>query len=280
MAKQVLFGEAAREAWLRGINKVADAVKATIGPRGRNVVLERSYGAPLITNDGVSIAKEINLADKFENMGAEIATEVADKTNDAAGDGPTNPVILFQAIVNEGLKKLATGANPMVLRRGIEDATTHVIESLQKMAKPVKAKEEIQQVATIAAESEEIGKIIADTIDKVGQDGVVTVEESQSIGIQSEVVEGIEFDKGFVSPYMITNPERMEAEYKDVSILLTDKKISSIKEILPLLESLAQSGKKELVIVADDVDGEALTSFLVNKLRGGFLVLAVKAPGY
>src|SRR3972149_784707 len=280
MAKQVLFGEAAREAWLRGINKVADAVKATIGPRGRNVVLERSYGAPLITNDGVSIAKEINLADKFENMGAEIATEVADKTNDAAGDGPTNPVILFQAIVNEGLKKLATGANPMVLRRGIEDATTHVIESLQKMAKPVKAKEEIQQVATIAAESEEIGKIIADTIDKVGQDGVVTVEESQSIGIQSEVVEGIEFDKGYVSPYMVTNPERMDAEYKEPLILITDQKISAIKDILPLIEKVADEGVKSLVIIADEIEGEALATFVVNKLRGIFSGLGLKARGY
>ena len=280
MAKQVLFGEAAREALLRGINKVADAVKATIGPRGRNVVLERSYGAPLITNDGVSIAKEINLADKFENMGAEIAKEVADKTNDAAGDGTTTSVILFQAIVNEGLKKLATGANPMVLRRGIEDATTHVIESLQKMAKPVKAKEEIQQVATIAAESEEIGKIIADTIDKVGQDGVVTVEESQSIGIQSEVVEGIEFDKGYVSPYMVTNPERMDAEYKEPLILITDQKISAIKDILPLIEKVADEGVKSLVIIADEIEGEALATFVVNKLRGIFSVLGLKAPGY
>ena len=279
-AKQIIFGEKARLALLAGINKVALAVKITIGPRGRNVVLEKSYGAPTITNDGVSIAKEINLSDKFENMGVEITKEVAEKTNDAAGDGTTTSIILFQAIVSEGMKRLNTGANPMVLRKGIEDASLAVAEALKDMANPVKTKQEIRQVATISAESEEIGKIIADTIDKVDKDGVVTVEESQSIGIESEVVEGMQFDKGFVSPYMITNPERMEAEYKDVSILITDKKITAIKDIIPLIERVLETGEKNLVIIADDIEGEALATFVVNKLRGIFNVLAIKAPGY
>ena len=279
-AKQIIFGEKARLALLAGINKVALAVKITIGPRGRNVVLEKSYGAPTITNDGVSIAKEINLSDKFENMGVEITKEVAEKTNDAAGDGTTTSIILFQAIVSEGMKRLNTGANPMVLRKGIEDASLAVAEALKDMANPVKTKQEIRQVATISAESEEIGKIIADTIDKVDKDGVVTVEESQSIGIESEVVEGMQFDKGFVSPYMITNPERMEAEYKDISILITDKKITAIKDIIPLIERVLETGEKNLVIIADDIEGEALATFVVNKLRGIFNVLAIKAPGY
>ncbi len=280
MAKIILFNEEARRALKRGVDAVANVVKVTIGPRGRNVVLDKSYGAPMITNDGVSIAKEITLSDKFENMGAEIIKEVANKTNDVAGDGTTTSVILAQAIISEGLKHASMGVNAMSLRAGIEEATGKAVGILGQIAKPIKNKEEIRQVATIAAESEEVGSIIAETIEKVGKDGVVTVEESQTFGVDSEVVEGLEFDKGYVSPYMITNAERMEAEYKDVPILLTDKKISSIKEILPLLESLAQSGKKELVIVADDVDGEALATFLVNKLRGGFSVLAVKAPGY
>src|SRR3989338_5421519 len=280
MAKIIIFNEEARKALKRGVDAVANVVKVTIGPRGRNVVLDKSYGAPVITNDGVSIAKEITLSDKFENMGAEIIKEVANKTNDVAGDGTTTSVILAQSIISEGLKHANMGVNAMSLRAGIEEATSKAVAILGQIAKPIKNKEEIRQVATIAAESEEMGNIIADTIEKVGKDGVVTVEESQTFGVDSEVMEGLEFDKGYVSPYMITNPERMEAEYKDVPILLTDKKISSIKDILPLLESLAQSGKKELVIVADDVDGEALTTFLVNKLRGGFSVLAVKAPGY
>lgn len=280
MAKVIIFNEEARKALKRGVDAVANVVKVTIGPRGRNVVLDKSYGAPTITNDGVSIAKEINLSDKFENMGAEIIKEVANKTNDTAGDGTTTSVVLAQSIINEGLKHANMGVNAMSLRSGIEEAVNKAVAILGQIAKPIKNKEEIRQVATIAAESEEMGIIIADTIEKVGKDGVVTVEESQTFGIDSEVVEGLEFDKGYVSPYMITNPERMEAEYRDVPILLTDKKISSIKEILPLLESLAQSGKKELVIIADDVDGEALATFLVNKLRGGFSVLAVKAPGY
>lgn len=280
MAKIIKYNRDAREALQSGINKVADAVRITIGPRGRNVVLEKSYGSPMITNDGVSIAKEITLSDKFENMGAEIVKEVATKTNDMAGDGTTTAVILTQAIVNEGMKQVTLGINAMGIRLGIEVAAKEAVLALKKLAKPIKEKDEIKQVATISAESAEIGAIIADTINKVGKDGVVTVEESQSFGIDSDIVKGMQFDKGYVSPYMITNADRMEAEYKDASILITDKKISSIHDVLPLLEKLAQSGRKELVIIADDVDGEALTTLVVNKLRGAFSVLAVKAPGY
>ena len=280
MSKKIIYSERARGALKSGVDAVADAVKITIGPRGRNVVLEKSYGSPTITNDGVSIAKEITLRDKFENMGAEIVKEVAAKTNEVAGDGTTTSIILTQAIVTEGMKRAAMGANAIMLRHGIEEATAEAVRALKAMAKPIKNKDEIKQVATIAAESEEIGGIIADTIDKVGQDGVVTVEESQSFGVDSEVVEGIDFDKGYISPYMITNAERMEAEYKNASILLTDQKISSVKEILPLLEKLAETGKKELVIIADDVEGEALATLVLNKLRGAFNVLAVKAPGF
>ena len=280
MSKQIIYNEEARKALKRGIDKVADAVKITVGPRGRNVVLDKGYGSPTITNDGVSIAKEISLKDKFENMGAEIAKEVATKTNDTAGDGTTTSVILLQSIVSEGLREVSMGANAMGIRFGIEKATEHIVKALKDIAKPIKNKEEIRQVATISAESAEIGKIVADTIDKVGKDGVVTVEESQTLGTESEVVDGLQFDKGYVSPYMITNAERMEAEYGDPAILITDKKVSSVKEILPLLEKLAQTGKKDLVIIADDVEGEALTTFVLNKLRGTFNVLAVKAPGY
>lgn len=280
MSKKILYNEDARKALKRGVDKVADAVKITIGPRGRNVVFDRGYGAPTITNDGVSIAKEITLKDKFENMGAEIAKEVAQKTNDVAGDGTTTSVILTQTIFSEGLRQTGLGANAMAIRGGIEKATELVVKNLKEIAKPIKGKEEIRQVAAIASENEEVGKIIADTIDKVGKDGVVTVEEAQTIGVDSEVVEGLEFDKGYVSPYMITNAERMEAEYHDPLILVTDKKISGIKEILPLLEKLATTGKKDLVIIAEEVEGEALTTFVLNKLRGAFNVLAVKAPGY
>ncbi|MEX2014001.1 MAG: chaperonin GroEL [Parcubacteria group bacterium] len=280
MAKQILFNEDARSALKRGVDKVANAVKITIGPRGRNVVLDKGYGAPIITNDGVTIAKDITLKDKFENMGAEIVKEVASKTNDTAGDGTTTSVVITQALVEKGFQISLLGHSPMGIRRGIEEATRDAIEALKKMAKPIKTDEEVRQVATIAAESGEIGAIIAETIRKIGKDGVVTVEESQSFGVESEIVEGLEFDKGYLSPYMITNAERMEAEYRDPAILVTDKKISTIKEILPLLEKLAASGKKDLVIIAEDVDGEALTTFVVNKLRGSFNVLAVKVPGY
>lgn len=280
MAKQILFNQDAREALRRGVNKVGDAVKITIGPRGRNVVLDKGYGAPTITNDGVTIAKDISLKDKFENMGAEIVKEVASKTNDTAGDGTTTSVIITQSLVETGFKKSLIGANSMGIRRGIEEAVKDAVEILKKISKPIKADDEVKQVATISAESKEIGAIIADTIKKIGKDGVVTVEESQSFGVDSEIVEGLEFDKGYISPYMITNAERMEAEYRDPAILITDKKISIIKDILPLLEKLATTGKKDLVIIAEDVDGEALTTFVVNKLRGAFNVLAIKAPGF
>lgn len=279
-AKKIIFDKDARESLKRGVDTVAAAVKVTLGPRGRNVAIDRSWGSPIITNDGVSIAKEINLPDKFENMGAAIVREVATKTNDKAGDGTTTAVVLTQAIITEGMKRVALGANAIVVRRGIEAAAKDAVEELRKMAKPVKDQKNIRQVATISAESEELGKTIADIVEKVGKDGVVTVEESQSLGIESDFVEGLEFDKGYVSAYMITNTDRMEAEAKDPFVLVTDKKISTIKDILPLLEKMAQSGKKELVIIADDVDGEALATFVVNKLRGIFSVLAVKAPGY
>lgn len=280
MAKQIIFREKARESLKKGIDAVADAVKITLGPKGSNVVLEKGYGAPTITNDGVSIAKEIELEDKVENMGAEIVKEVAGKTNDNAGDGTTTAVVLTQAIVREGMRVTTLGVNPLGIRMGIDKATEAVVGALKKMAKPIKNKEEVTQVATVSAESEEFGKMIAYAIDKVGKDGVVTVEESQSFGVESEFVEGLQFDKGYVSPYMITNAERMEAVYEDPNILITDKKISSINEILPLLEKIAATGKKDLVIIADDLDGEALTTLVVNKLRGTFNTLAIKAPGY
>ncbi|MDE1940957.1 MAG: chaperonin GroEL [Patescibacteria group bacterium] len=280
MAKRILFNEAARKSLKAGIDAVADAVKITIGPRGRNVVLDKGYGAPTITNDGVSIAKEISLKDKFENMGAEIIKEVASKTNDVAGDGTTTATILTQAIVSEGLRQTTMGMNAMGIRSGIEAASKDVVAALKGIAKPIKSDEEIEQVATISAESAELGKKIAETIKKVGKDGVVTVEESQSTELESEIVEGIEFDKGYVSAYMITDPSRMEAVFSDAPILVTDKKISTVKEVLPILELVANSGKRDLVIIADDVDGEALTTFVVNKLKGTFNVLGVKAPGY
>ncbi len=280
MAKQIIFEEDVRKRLKAGVDKVGEVVRVTLGPRGRNVALDKGYGGPMVTNDGVTIAKEISLKDKFENMGVEIVKEVASKTNDMAGDGTTTAVVLMQAIVGEGMKRTAMGVNAVMVRRGIEEAAKDVVIELHKMAKEIKDKEEIEQVASISSESAELGKTIAATIDKVGKDGVVTVEESQSFGIESEVVEGLEFDKGYVSPYMITNTERMEAEYKDVPILITDKKISSIQEILPLLEKLAQTGKKDVVVIAEDIEGEALATFVVNRLRGAFNVLAVKAPGY
>jgi chaperonin GroEL len=280
MAKQVLFEQEVRERLKRGVDTIAAAVRITLGPRGRNVALDKSWGSPIITNDGVSIARDIVLADKFENMGASIVKEVATKTNDKAGDGTTTAVVLTQAIVHEGLKRTALGANAVMVRRGIEAAAKDAVAELRKMAKPIKGKSDIRQVATISAESEELGKTIADIVDRVGKDGVVTVEESQSLGIESDFVEGMEFDKGYVSAYLITNTDRMEAEAKDAPILITDKKISTVKDILPILEKVAQSGKKDLVIIADDVDGEALATFIVNKMRGIFNVLAVKAPGY
>jgi chaperonin GroEL len=279
-AKKIIFGEDARKKLMIGINSVANAVKITVGPRGRNVVLDKSYGSPTITNDGVSIAKEIQLEDRYENMGAEIIKEVASKTNDVAGDGTTTSVILTQALIEEGMRHTILGANSLGIKVALEKACDEVVAFLQKSSIKIKSKEEVKQVATISAESEEIGGIIADTINKVGQDGVVTVEESQSFGVTSLIAQGLEIEQGYVSPYMITNPERMEAEYENPAILITDRKISSVKEILPLIEKLAQTGKKDLVIIAEDVDGEALATFVVNKIRGTFNVLAIKAPGF
>jgi len=280
MAKQIVYHDEAREALKRGIDKVSNAVKITIGPKGRNVVIDKGWGSPTITNDGVSIAKEITLSDKIENMGAEIVKEVANKTNELAGDGTTTATVLTQALVAEGFKRTAMGVNAMGVKAGIEAASAEVVTELKKLAKQVKSKEETIQIATISAENAEFGKIIADAIEKVGKNGVVTVEESQGFEVESEVVEGMQFDKGYVSAYMVTNADRMEAEYTDPYILITDKKISSIKEILPLLEQLAGMGKKELVIIAEDVDGEALSTLVVNKLRGTFNTLAIKAPGF
>ncbi|MCA9364257.1 chaperonin GroEL [Candidatus Kaiserbacteria bacterium] len=280
MAKQIIFNEEVKKKLKKGVDTVANAVKVTIGPRGRNVVLDKGYGGPTVTNDGVSIAKEISLKDKFENMGAEIVKEVATKTNDLAGDGTTTATVLTQALISEGLKQTTMGVNAMAVRAGMEHAASDVVKALHEMAIQISTTEEVKQVATISAENAEIGEKIAETIERVGKDGVVTVEESQSFGIETELTEGMEFDRGYVSPYMITNAERMEAEMKDAQILITDAKISSAQQIVPLLEKVAQAGKKELVIIADDVDGEALATFVVNKLRGGFSVLAVKAPGY
>jgi chaperonin GroEL len=263
-----------------GIDQVADAVKVTLGPKGRNVIFDRGYGAPIITNDGVSIAKEIELKDKFENLGAQLIKQVADKTNDVAGDGTTTATVMMQAIVREGLKFVETGINPVGIRRGMDLAKDEVIALLKKHSKTVDSKEEVAQVATISAESREMGDMIANVMEEVGKDGVITIEESQTFGFSKEVVEGMNFDKGYVSPYMVTDAEAQIAELKDVYVLITDKKISSMKEILPILEKLAQGGKKELAIIAEDVDGEALAMLVVNKLRGVLNVLAIKAPEF
>ena len=280
MAKQIIYDEEARKALKRGVDKLANAVKITLGPKGRNVVLEKSYGSPVITKDGVTVAKEIELEDKFENIGAEIVKEVASKTNDAAGDGTTTATILAQAMITEGLKLVASGVNPIEIRNGIEQKVEQVIKKLKEMSKLISTKEEIAQVASISANDKEIGGIIAEAMEAVGKDGVITVEEGQHFGVEKEVVEGMQFDKGYVSPYMVTNGEKMQSEFEDPYILITDKKISALADILPLLEKLAQSGRKDLVIIAEDVEGEALATFIVNKLRGTFNVLAVKAPGF
>lgn len=281
MPKQILFDEKARQSLLRGVNKLANAVKVTLGPKGRNVALDKGFGSPTITNDGVTVAKEIELEDKFENVGAQLLQEVATKTNDVAGDGTTTATILAQSIIAEGLKNVTAGTNPMIIKKGIEKGVNAIIKELkEKISKPVSNQEEIEQVASISANDKEIGRVIAEAMEKVGKDGVITVEEGQSFIIEKEVVEGMQFDKGYVSPYMITDAEKMQAEFDNASILITDKKISSISEILPLLEKMAQSGKKDLVIIADEVDGEALATLVVNKLRGAFNALAIKAPGF
>lgn len=280
MAKQISFHEDARASLKRGVDKLADAVKVTLGPKGRNVVLDRGFGAPTVTKDGVTVAKEIELEDKFENLGAELVKEVASKTNDVAGDGTTTATVLAQALITEGLRNVTAGTNPQILRRGIEKGVDALIKEIQeKIATPIKG-EEIEKVASISANDAEIGQMIAKAMDKVGNNGVITVEESQSFGVDVEVVEGMQFDKGYISHYMVTNPDRMEAEYKDAYILITDKKISSVQDIVPILEKVAATGKKELVILCDDVDGEALTTLVVNKLRGAFSALAIKAPGF
>lgn len=280
MAKQLLFNEKARAALKRGVDKLANAVKITLGPRGRAVVLEKTYGAPIITRDGVTIAKEIELKDKMENIGAALIKEVASKTNDVAGDGTTTATLLAQILIHEGLKNVSSGVDPIGLQRGMEQAYQIALENLKKLSKKISSKEEIAQVATISARDSEIGDLIAEVIDKVGKDGVVTVEESQTLGLSKEIVEGMQFDRGYISPYMITNAERMEAILENPYVLVTDKKISAINELLPLLEKLIKTGKKELVIIADDVEGEALATLVVNKLRGIFTALAVKAPGF
>lgn len=280
MSKIIEFSTDARKKIKIGIDKVADTVKTTLGPKGRNVILDKGYGSPTITNDGVSIAKEIELEDKYENIGASLIKEVANKTNDAAGDGTTTSTVITQALVREGLKYVETGINPIGIRHGMEAAKNDIIEILKKNSKKISGKEEIAQVATISAESKEMGEMIADVMDIVGKDGVVTVEESQTFGFSKEVVEGMNFDKGYISPYMITNVDSQTAELKEPYILITDKKISSIAEILPILEKIAQAGKKEMVIIAEDVDGEALATLVVNKIRGVLNVLAIKAPEF
>lgn len=281
MAKNITYDEHCREGLKRGVNKLADAVKVTLGPKGRNVVIDKGFGSPTITKDGVTVAKEIELKDKIENVGAEIVKEVASKTNDTAGDGTTTATVLAQAIVNEGLKVVAAGANPLSVKRGIDQACEVIVKELKNnISKDVTSQEEKAQVASISANDAEIGRIIAKAMETVGDNGVVTVEESQSFGLTLEKVEGMQFDKGYVSHYMVTNPDRMEAEYKDAYILITDKKISAVADIVPILEKVAQSGKKELVIIAEDIDGEALATLVVNKLRGIFHTLAVKAPGF
>ena len=280
MPKQIIYSEEARKKLKNGVDKLANAVKITLGPKGRNVVLEKGYGSPTITNDGVSIAKEIELEDKVENLGAQIVKEVAEKANEVAGDGTTTATLLTQAIVAEGLKNVSAGANPLALKRGIEKASKLAVTSLKKMAKPIAKQEEYAQVATISAEDEEMGNLIAEIIKEVGEDGVVSVEDSKSFGFSKEIVKGLQFDRGYISPYMVSDAERMESVLDEPYILVTDEKISSLETLLPILEKVVKSGKKELLIIADDVDGEALPTLVLNKIRGVFNALAVKAPGY
>jgi chaperonin GroEL len=280
LAKQLLFDEEARRALKRGVDALADAVKVTLGPKGRNVVLDKKFGSPTITNDGVTIARDIDLDDPFENMGAQLVKEVATKTNDIAGDGTTTATVLAQAIITEGLKNVAAGANPMILKRGIDKGVLALVEELKNLAKPVSTPEETAQLASVSSQDPEIGKMISQVMEQVGKDGVITVEESQGLTLERDFVDGMQFDRGYISPYMVTNSERMEAVLENPYILITDKKISAIADILPLLEKLVQSGQKNLVIIAEDVDGEALATLVVNKLRGTFQTLAVKAPGF
>jgi chaperonin GroEL len=280
LAKQLLFDEEARRALKRGVDALADAVKVTLGPKGRNVVLDKKFGAPTITNDGVTIARDIELDDPFENMGAQLVKEVATKTNDIAGDGTTTATVLAQAIITEGLKNVAAGANPMILKRGIDKGVVALVAELKALSKPVNTPEETAQLASISSQDPEIGKMISQVMEQVGKDGVITVEESQGLTLERDFVDGMQFDRGYISPYMVTNAERMEAVLENPYILITDKKISAIADILPLLEKLVQTGQKNLVIIAEDIDGEALATLVVNKLRGTFQTLAVKAPGF
>ena len=279
MAKQIIYGEDARRALERGVNQLADTVKITLGPKGRNVVLDKKFGTPLITNDGVTIAKEIELPDPFENMGAQIVKEVSTKTNDVAGDGTTTATLLAQAIIREGLKNLAAGANPMIMKKGIAKATAAAIEAIKENSKPVNGSDDIARVGAVSSGDDTIGKLIAEAMEKVSHDGVITVEESKTAETYSEVVEGMQFDRGYIAPYMVTDTEKMEAVLDDAAILITDKKISNIQELLPILEQIVQSGKK-LLIVAEDVEGDALSTLIVNKLRGTLNVCCVKAPGF
>lgn len=279
MAKNIIFGEDARRSMQRGVDILADTVKVTLGPKGRNVVLDKKFGAPLITNDGVTIAREIELEDQYENMGAQLVKEVATKTNDVAGDGTTTATLLAQAIIREGLRNVTAGANPMLVRKGIKLAVDKSVEEIKKASRPVQGKEDIARVAAISAADEEIGKLIADAMERVGNEGVITVEESRSMGTELDVVEGMQFDRGYVSPYMVTDTEKMEAVLEDPYILLTDKKITNIQEILPVLEQIVQQGKK-LLIISEDIEGEAMATLVVNKLRGTFTCVGVKAPGF
>ncbi|ACU40893.1 chaperonin GroEL [Clostridium perfringens] len=279
MAKTLLFGEEARRSMQVGVDKLANTVKVTLGPKGRNVILDKKFGSPLITNDGVTIAREIELEDAYENMGAQLVKEVATKTNDVAGDGTTTATLLAQAIIREGLKNVTAGANPILIRNGIKTAVEKAVEEIQKISKPVNGKEDIARVAAISAADEKIGKLIADAMEKVGNEGVITVEESKSMGTELDVVEGMQFDRGYVSAYMVTDTEKMEAVLDNPLILITDKKISNIQDLLPLLEQIVQAGKK-LLIIADDIEGEAMTTLVVNKLRGTFTCVGVKAPGF
>jgi len=280
MAKQLLFSNAARERVLAGVSKLTEAVRATMGPKGRNVLLEKTYGAPTVTKDGVTVAKEIELEDKFENMGAQLVKEAATRTNDAAGDGTTTATVLAHAIMEAGLKHLSSGSNAISIKRGIDKAVEAVVAELEKMKKDISSKDEYKAVANISAQDEEIGDVIAEVIDEAGKDGVVTVEAGQTLGIEKEYVEGMQFDNGYISPYFVTDPARMEAVFENASILITDRKIGSIQDILPLLEGLAQRGRKEIVIIAENIEGEALATLVVNKLRGTFSALAVKAPAF
>jgi chaperonin GroEL len=280
MAKQLVFREDARRSLKAGVDKLADAVKTTLGPKGRNVALDKKYGAPTVTHDGVTVAKDIELSDPFENMGAQLAKEAATKTNDVAGDGTTTATVLAQIIVNEGLKNVAAGANPMQLKRGIELATAAVVEAMKALAIPVSDRQEIANVAANSAHDMEIGNLLADVMDKVGKDGVITVEESKGIEFETEYVEGMQFDRGYISAYFTTSPETMEASIEEPYVLITDKKISAASDIVPILEKLVQSGKRDIVVIADDIDGEALATLVLNKLRGMFNALAVKAPGF